>query len=139
MNAAGQPDRERMRQAQDGFRQEMDAYMQRRIAEEPELLDRPYQADEEQEHVKRYLERMSRPNAVGDQWAFCRHHDGTPDFHPHVVPNPMPSEDRPLALARFQITAETTEWPAADGGTILFCPCLTCRIEAERRIRGGGQ
>ena len=82
---------------------------------------------------------MARPNAVGGQWAFCCHNHGTPDFYTHVVTNPTPPEDRPPAFARFQITAETTEWPAADGGTILFCPCITSRIEAERRIRGCGQ
>ena len=65
MNAAGQPDKERMQQAQNGFQQELDAYTQRRIEEDPELLDRPYPKDEEQEHVKRYMERMARPNAVG--------------------------------------------------------------------------
>lgn len=33
------------------------------------------------------------------------------------------------------MNAETTKWPAEDGGAIEFCPCQTCRAEAERRMK----
>lgn len=135
MNAAGQPTEERMAQAQAGFQEAMDQYMERRIEEDPGILDRGDPEADERIFAERYRERMAQPGAVTDQWAICRHNDGTPDFYIHVVPNPMPAEDRPLAFARFQTKTQTAQWPAADGGTIEFCPCLTCRADAARRMR----
>ena len=49
----------------------------------------------------------------------------------------MPPEDHSQAFTRFQMNTETTKWPAENGGTIEFCPCLTCRAEAVRRMIKG--
>ena len=135
MNAAGQPTEARMEQAKAGFQEALDAYMERRIEEDPGILNRSDPEKDERIFAERYRERMAQPDAVTDQWAICRHNDGTPDFYIHVVPNPMTPEDRPLAFARFQTKTETAKWPAEDGGTIEFCPCLTCRADAARRMR----
>ena len=99
MNAAGQPPQERVKQAQDGFQNALEAHMSRRSEAAPETINRSDPEAEAQEFAKRYTERMAAPDAVTDQWAFCRYHEGTPDFHTHIVPNPIPPEDRPLAYA----------------------------------------
>ena len=132
MNAAGMPDETRVKRALVQFKEELEARIPPRSEPPPDPeADARYFAN-------RYIEAMQQPDAVTDRWAACIHNQGTPDFHSHIVPNPMPPEDRPLAYARFQMAGAVAKWPAEDGGTIEFCPCLTCRAAAVRRMREGG-
>ena len=85
--------------------------------------------------IERYIEEMKGPDALSDGWALCMHRQGTPDAHSHLVPNPMPPDERPAAWADFQMRGTTTDWRSDDGGTINYCPCRTCRADARRRIK----
>ena len=86
--------------------------------------------------IEKYIEEMNGPDALPDGWALCMHNQGTPDAYSHIVPNPMPPDDRPAAWANFQMHGVTTDWQSDDGGTINYCPCRTCRADTHYKATG---
>ena len=130
LNAAGPLPKEKTEQALQAFT----AVLEQASGSTP-----PRTEEEEAETrawlIEKYVEEMNGPDALPDGWALCMHRQGTPDAYSHLVPNPMPPDDRPAAWADFQMHGTTTDWRSDDGGTINYCPCRTCRADALRRIK----
>ena len=130
LNAAGPLPKEKVEQAQQAFT----AILEQAAADAPASTEDEI-AETRVWLIEQYIEEMNGPDALPDDWALCMHHQGTPEAYSHLVPNPMPPEDRPAAWADFQMRGTTTDWRSDDGGTINYCPCRTCRADARRRIK----
>ena len=133
LNAAGPLPKEKAEQAQQAF----SAVLEQAAADATASTEDEI-AETRAWLIEKYIGEMNGPDALPDGWALCMHHQGTPDAHSHIVPNPMPPDDRPAAWADFQMNGITTDWQSDDGGTINYCPCRTCRADALRKMKSGG-